>query len=564
MDLDKISSIMSKDVITLEPKEILMSAVEKMNFNNVSCVVVIEDKNPVGILTERDIIHLIGHNINLNVTMLVSVMKSPVITISKEIYISEAANLMVINGLRRLVVVDGEYNIIGIVTQTDIIKNLSIDSFISFKKVEQIMKRKIISVDKKDLLPKAIELMIKNHISCVLVIEDDKPVGIITERDITKAIAENSISNNVEEIMNFPVFTADKDINLYDATRLMEENKLRSLVVVDLKGNVIGIVTKSDIIKNLRADYVELLKDMLKEKSRALIESELKYRTLVEQSLEGIMIIQEGLIKFVNPNLLKILSYEEKEMLGKDILRFLYPDDRELLSENLSKLNDNQNVKSPLELRMVHKNEEGIYMEVLSTLIQYEGKPAILTTLRDITERKKTEAELKRLVITDDLTGLFNQRYFYIQLVKEIERAKRHNRPLAMLLIDIDMFKDFNDTYGHWEGDYVLKKIGEILMKNVREIDMAFRYGGEEFAVLLPDAKHEDAIIVAERIRKAVAANVFYPFTLDGQPDIISRTVSIGVTEFHVEDNIKSFLKRVDNAMYQAKKRGRNMVVHLI
>jgi len=564
MDLGKISSIMSRDVITLEPKEILMSAVEKMNFNNVSCVVVVEDKKPTGILTERDIIQIIGHNINLNVTRLVSVMKSPVIAISEEIDIPEAANLMVINSLRRLVVVDGEHNIIGIVTQTDIIKNLSIDSFISFKKAEQIMKRKIISLGRKDTVSAAVELMIKNHISCVLIIEDDKPVGIITERDITKSIAENNILNNVEEIMNFPVFTADKDINLYDATKLMEKNKLRSLVIVDSEGDVIGIVTKSDIIKNLRADYVELLKNMLKEKSRALIESEIKYRTLVERSLEGIMIIQEGLIKFVNPTLLKILSYEEKEMLGRDIIRFLYPDERQLLLENLNKLGNSEHVESALELRIMHKNGEGNYMEMLSTQIQYEGKPAVLATFRDITERKKTEAELKRLVITDDLTELFNQRYFYIQLVKEIERAKRHNRPLSMLLIDIDMFKDFNDKYGHLEGDYVLKKIGEILMKNVREIDMAFRFGGEEFAVLLPDTKHEDAIIVAERFRKAVAANIFYPFTLDGQPDIVSKTVSIGVTEFHVEDNIKSFLKRVDNAMYQAKKSGRNMVIHLI
>ena len=564
MDLGKISSIMSRDVITLEPKEILMSAVEKMNFNNVSCVVVVEDKKPTGILTERDIIQIIGHNINLNVTRLVSVMKSPVIAISEEIDIPEAANLMVINGLRRLVVVDGEHNIIGIVTQTDIIKNLSIDSFISFKKAEHIMKRKIISLGRKDTVSAAVELMIKNNISCVLVIEDNKPVGIITERDITKSIAENNILNNLEGIMNFPVFTADKDINLYDATKLMEKNKLRSLVIVDSEGDVIGIVTKSDIIKNLRADYVELLKNMLKEKSRALIESEIKYRTLVERSLEGIMIIQEGLIKFVNPTLLKILSYEEKEMLGRDILRFLYPDERQLLLENLNKLGNSEHVESALELRIMHKNGEGNYMEMLSTQIQYEGKPAVLATFRDITERKKTEAELKRLVITDDLTELFNQRYFYIQLVKEIERAKRHNRPLSMLLIDIDMFKDFNDKYGHLEGDYVLKKIGEILMKNVREIDMAFRFGGEEFAVLLPDTKHEDAIIVAERFRKAVAANVFYPFTLDGQPDIVSKTVSIGVTEFHVEDNIKSFLKRVDNAMYQAKKSGRNMVIHLI
>ena len=564
MDLGKISSIMSRDVITLEPKEILMSAVEKMSFNNVSCVVVVEDKKPAGILTERDIIQIVGHNINLNVTRLVSVMKSPVIAISEEIDIPDAANLMVINGLRRLVVVDGEHNIIGIVTQTDIIKNLSIDSFISFKKAEQIMKRKIISLGRKDTVSAAVELMIKNHISCVLIIEDDKPVGIITERDITKSIAENNILNNVEGIMKFPVFTADKDINLYDATKLMEKNKLKSLVIVDSEGDVIGIVTKSDIIKNLRADYVELLKNMLKEKSRALVESEIKYRTLVERSLEGIMIIQEGLIKFVNPTLLKILSYEEKEMLGRDIIRFLYPDGRQLLLENLNKLGNSEHVESALELRIMHKNGEGNYMEMLSTQIQYEGKLAVLATFRDITERKKTEAELKRLVITDDLTELFNQRYFYIQLVTGIERAKRHNRPLSMFLIDVDMFKDFNDKYGHLEGDYVLKKIGEILMKNVREIDMAFRFGGEEFVVLLPDTKHEDAIIVAERTRKAVAANVFYPFTLDGQPDIVSKTVSIGVTEFHAEDNVKSFLKRVDNAMYQAKKSGRNMVIHLI
>lgn len=303
---------------------------------------------------------------------------------------------------------------------------------------------------------------------------------------------------------------------------------------------------------------------MLQEKSQALIESELKYRTLVEQSLEGIMIIQEGLIKFVNPTLLKILGYEEKEMVGKDVLRFSYPDSRELLSENLNKLSNNKKIDSPLEFRLVHKYGEGIYMGVLLTLIQYEGKSAILATLRDITERKKTEAELKRLVVTDDLTGLFNQRYFYIQLAKEFEMVKRHGRPLSMLLMDIDMFKYFNDKYGHWEGDYVLKKIEEILMKSVRDVDIAFRYGGEEFTVILPETKHEDAMVVAERIRKAVAQAVFYPFTLDGQPDVVSKTVSVGVTEFRMEDDVKSFLKRADNAMYQAKRDGRNIVVSLL
>jgi diguanylate cyclase (GGDEF)-like protein len=108
------------------------------------------------------------------------------------------------------------------------------------------------------------------------------------------------------------------------------------------------------------------------------------------------------------------------------------------------------------------------------------------------------------------------------------------------------------------------EKIGEILLKSVRDIDMPFRYGGEEFTVILPDTNHEDAIIVAERIRKAVAQNVFYPFTLDGQPDVVSKTVSIGITEFHSQDDMKSFVKRADNALYKAKNQGRNMLVHLV
>ena len=564
MDLDKISSIMSKDVISLEPEEFLKSAIQKMSSNNVSCVVVIQDKKPLGILTERDIIYLMGINIDFNTVNLQTVMRSPVIAVSEETEIPEAANLMVINSLRRLVVVDGEHKVIGIVTQTDIIKNLSIDSFISFKKVEQIMNRNIISVDEKDRLLNAVSLMVKNRISCILVMKGKKPIGIITERDITKAIAEDTISDGVLEIMKSPMLTTHKDLNLFDATRLMDENKVRSLTVVDYQGIAIGIITKSDIIKNLRADYITILKNMLRKKSNALIESELKYRTLVEQSLEGILIVQNGLIKFANPTLLKNLNYVESELIGKDILRFLYPDDRDILAKNLRKLSEHQFMDSSLELRMAHKNEEGIYMEVLLTQIQYEDNPAILVTLRNITERKKAEAELKRLVITDDLTGLFNQRYFYTQITKEIERAKRHNRPLSLLLIDIDLFKDFNDTYGHWEGDFVLKKIGEILLKHVRDIDMPFRYGGEEFTVILPETNHEDAIIVAERIRKAVAQNVFYPFTLDGQPDVVSKTVSIGITEFREQDDMKSFIKRADNALYQAKKQGRNMLVHLV
>jgi diguanylate cyclase (GGDEF)-like protein/PAS domain S-box-containing protein len=358
--------------------------------------------------------------------------------------------------------------------------------------------------------------------------------------------------------------TAHKDISLFDAKRIMVKNNFRRLIIVDSRDNMIGIITQTDIMRDLRSDYIALLENLLKEKARELIESEIKYRTLVEQSLEGIIIIQEGFIKFVNPTLLNILHYEEKEMVGEEVFKFVLPEYRELLSASLKSLPDSMKVKSPLEIIMLQKDEERVYMEVLATMIQYEGNPAILATLRDITDKKKTEEELKRLVVTDDLTGLFNQRYFYIQFPKEIEKVRRYSRELSILLIDIDRFKDFNDKYGHWEGNQVLKNLGDLLMKNIRTIDMAFRYGGEEFTVLLPETNCDNALIVAERIRKSVLETVFYPFTLDGKPEVINMTVSIGATEFNLEDNEKSFLKRADNAMYQAKNSGRNTVVHLL
>ena len=564
MELLTIDSIMSRDVISLRPDESLKSAIKKMYSHNVSCIVVIYEGKPAGILTERDIINLQVNNIDFDSVLLQAVMKSPVLAVSEETEIPEAANLMVINGLRRLVVVDEERRVIGIVTQTDIVKNLSMDSFVTYKNAEQIMNRKLISVGESDLLAKAVSLMAANRISCILVIAGNKPVGIITEHDITRSLAEGSVVNNIRDVMKSPVVQAQKDINLYDAAKLMDERNVRSLTIVDYNGDAIGILTKSDIIKNMRADYIAVLKKMLKDKSKALVESELKYRTLVEQALEGIMIVQDGLVQFINPTLLKILNYYEKDMIGQDVLRFFYPDSRELFSENLKKIVSCKSIESPLELKMVSNNEHGIYMDVLLTLIQYEDKPAVLVTLRDITERKKAEAELQRLVITDDLTGLFNQRYFYDVITKEIERAKRHNRPLSMLLLDIDFFKDFNDKYGHWEGDFVLKTIGSIILSSVRDIDMAFRYGGEEFSVILPETRAPDAILVAERIRRTVATTEFYPYTMDGHPEIVTKTVSIGITEFHPHDDMKSFVIRTDNAMYQAKKNGRNKLVHLI
>jgi len=169
---------------------------------------------------------------------------------------------------------------------------------------------------------------------------------------------------------------------------------------------------------------------------------------------------------------------------------------------------------------------------------------------------RQSESRYMELSIKDDLTGLFNQRHFYHLLQAEIERAERYGRPLSLLLIDIDDFKRFNDTHGHMEGDRVLERIGETIQRCVRRTDWAFRYGGEEFTVFMPETLGDQAGVVAERIRTEFRAERFRP-----SPDREeSKTVSIGIAQYQSGEELKEFISRADRNMYEAKRLGKDRV----
>jgi two-component system, cell cycle response regulator len=180
----------------------------------------------------------------------------------------------------------------------------------------------------------------------------------------------------------------------------------------------------------------------------------------------------------------------------------------------------------------------------------------VLKERRLTQERLHMMEELKKLSITDGLTQLYNSRYFYSQIKGEIERFKRYGHKLSMLLLDIDHFKDYNDTHGHLEGDKILVRIGRIIKSCLRKMDTAYRYGGEEFTIILPGTPGEEAKTVAERLRTAVAAE---DFTGGDHPG--SRiTISIGVTQYCHDEPVSSFVQRADQAMYHSKQSGRNKV----
>ena len=176
---------------------------------------------------------------------------------------------------------------------------------------------------------------------------------------------------------------------------------------------------------------------------------------------------------------------------------------------------------------------------------------------RELTkERIRMMEKLQRLAVTDGLTKLYNSRSFYSQLETEVDRFNRYKHPLALLLLDLDHFKEYNDNYGHLEGDKVLVRFSQIIKSCLRTNDSAYRYGGEEFTVILPETAGAEARTVAQRIRAALETERFYP--QDSKE--VRITISIGVTEYHPKEELSTFIQRADKAMYLSKQNGRNKV----
>ncbi len=179
--------------------------------------------------------------------------------------------------------------------------------------------------------------------------------------------------------------------------------------------------------------------------------------------------------------------------------------------------------------------------------------------ISEVSALRKDLDNLSRLIRTDSLTGIANFRYFQQALEQEIERTRRSGQPTSLIMLDIDFFKQVNDQWGHETGNRALVHLADLLQKTIRKLDIPCRYGGEEFAVILPDTTLSACLPVAERIRQGIADT---PLNIDGQ--LLSITVSLGIATYtgDIEKSVEELVEQADHYLYQAKKNGRNRVCH--
>jgi len=289
-----------------------------------------------------------------------------------------------------------------------------------------------------------------------------------------------------------------------------------------------------------------------------LAESEAKFRTLFETASDAILSTDEdGLILMANRAAKDVFEYPGQEIVGLDVRRLLGSGEEgtwEILARYASRPEPGKYV----EATAVSRYGKKIPFHVSISESISGGRRFYTVIMRDVSQIKAYEEDLQVLANTDSLTRLFNRRQLYPIMQNELDRAVRKKIPFSVLLIDIDHFKKFNDTYGHAGGDLLLAGFADKLRSAIRQMDSAFRFGGEEFVVLLPETAGQEARIPAERFRQLIAASRF-PMPPDGRP--VSVTVSVGIAGFRNGDTLDDVIRHADLAMYAAKSGGRNRVV---
>ena len=554
-----IDRIVQKQLLSCSPSTMILDAARKMAEARCSSIIVVDDDRPVGIWTEHDALSIDPTDANALKRPVSAVMSSPIKTLAHDTTIGDAGMMFKLENVRHFVVVDAAGQAMGVISQSDVILRHGVEHFLVLRNVRTALDRPMTVVSSDCPLKDAVALMKENRADAAVVTDEVLGAGIITERDVVKFIASGKKAITAGAVASRPLLTVNHDDSLLAARNLLEEKHIRHVGVTNSDGKLVGLLSFSDILATLQYEYVHRLDEALRERDEALLRSRKDLhlaRKVIEASLDGVMICnarQE--IEFVNPAFSVLTGYSQEEIIGANpsVLKSGRHDEV-FYAKMWASLQEHGVWQGEIWNRRRNGEIFPEWLTINVILDEDGGVTQYAAIFSDITERKKTEERIKNLAYFDVLTGLPNRRLFTDRLQVAIANAHRHGQQLAIMFLDLDLFKRINDTLGHALGDMVLVETSKRLALCLREGDTVARIGGDEFTILLPELDHvEDAAKMAERL----IAQVKLPFMVDDHELYVTTSIGIAV---YPEDgtSVDTLIKNADTAMYRAKDLGRN------
>lgn len=575
MKLITVKSIVSDQALALNAAQPIVKALEMMTNLGISSVIVVDSENrPIGIFTEHDALRVVADFVDIE-HPLSEVMTADPFCVEDTLYLHDAYAMMEEKGYRHLVVTDSLGQFVGVVSEGDFLRHIGFEQLGKFKVVAEAMSDSPLIVSLETPLFEAAALMHERKSDYAVVLNGSHPVGLITERDIAhQYIQENGQCDVTVEVVlhrNFPII--QKDIPLQEAASLMEEHGVHQLIVVDESENLVGLLSRHDVLHAVHGAYFEYLIRVIDQKNEAIIKigarkneiknekvsierNALKLRKLFEAIPDGVVLVDSITLRAIEFNQAahEQLGYTAEEFAELSISDYEIIASPEETRRRIEMIMENG--KDSFET--VHRAKDGTLYQVWINVvaIRFQDHLYMMAVYRDITERKKHENQLETLANFDPLTGLANRTLLQSHLQNSIEKAKRDKTQIALVMFDLDRFKDINDSYGHSAGDELLQMVSERFSSRLREGDFISRLGGDEFAVVLENiTRPEDAGRLAEEMMGSLAQE----YRLSGAA-MIHVGASAGIVLFpeHGEE-VETLLQHGDAALYKAKAEGRGV-----
>ncbi len=417
----------------------------------------------------------------------------------------------------------------------------------------------------------------------VLYMEDDPGLSVLLQKSLQRRGFLVDTAANGEEGLKmaeadcYDVLLVDYNMPFFggiDVIRALScKERPVPVIMVTGEGNesvaveALKLGASDYIVKDIEMRYLDLLpavidqvlykQQLIKERSQmqnAARESEDRYRKLVDLSPDGIAIHADGLCVFINPAGARLLGASRPEQLvGLSVYDIVHPDFTEIAKARMHQLGQKADAAPWIEEKFMRLDGVVIDVEVASVNFAYEGRQAVQSIFRDITERKQVEHRLERLALYDKLTGLPNRTLFFDRMNQLLALAKRNHYVLALLFIDLDRFKAVNDTHGHETGDLLLQEAAKRMTCCTRKADTVARMGGDEFIGICGKiTAPEDSVVVARKIIASLSA----PFHLKGKECSIGASIGISLHPMDGDD-VETLLNKADQAMYRVKAGGK-------